>query len=330
MLEGPRVVEQPLPGEERGLIGLRGLLERAGADLQGHADQPGPVPRQRHRGGDEEGQPDQPEAAAGLAAPAGGDDLVQERPEHVHRIRGLRQQTEAQHEAERHGPPRPAKPVGLEQHAERRRDHRGQRQVELEVQQREHHEGRGAEEEGREEARPRVPERAAGAEGRGEAHGEEAQHDGLGRERGDREDQVEGAGGARDQGRIEGRVPDHRRPDAALRQVLVAAEGALEVVGVVPLGRTPVDADPRDGDGGEDGEERGEPDSRMPNGAPWGAGGAAVRYRTGRWHGTAGSASENPAEGSSSSGAEGSAGVLYVERAGANEADGPYHRSSPS
>ena len=104
VLEGARVVEQPLPGEERGLIGLRGLLERAVADLQGHADQPGPVPRQRHRGGDEEGQPDQPEAAAGLAAPAGGDDLVQERPEHVHRIRGLRQQTEAQHEAERHGP----------------------------------------------------------------------------------------------------------------------------------------------------------------------------------------------------------------------------------
>ena len=237
MLEGPRVVEQPLPGEEGRLIRLRSLLERAGADLQGHSDQPGPVPRQDHRGGDEDGQPDQPEAASGLAAPAGGDDLVEERPEHVHRIRGLRQRTQARHEAERHGPPRPAEPVREKQHAEeRRRHHRGQRQVELEVQQGKHHEGRGAEKEGREEARPRVPEDATGAEGRGEAHGEEAQHDGLGGERHDREDQVKGAGGARDQRRIEGRVPDHRRPDAAMRQVLIAAEGALEVVGAVPLG----------------------------------------------------------------------------------------------
>ena len=184
-------------------------------------------------------------------------------------------------EAERHAPPRPAKSIGLQQHAEGRRHHRGQRQVELEVQQREHDEGRGAEEERREEARPSVPECPARTERRGEADGEKDQQDALGREGGDREDQVEGAGGARDQGRIEGRVPDHRRPDAPLRQVLGAAEGALEVVGVVPLGRTPVDADPRDGDGGEDGEEHGEPDSRIPNGTPCGAA-ATVRCRTGR------------------------------------------------
>ena len=42
VLEGPRVVEQPLPGEERGLIGLRGLLERAALTCSGMPTSRGP------------------------------------------------------------------------------------------------------------------------------------------------------------------------------------------------------------------------------------------------------------------------------------------------
>jgi hypothetical protein len=51
---------------------------------------------------------------------------------------------------------------------------------------------------------------------------------------------------------------------AGLRQYLVAVEGPLQMVGIVPFGRSPVDGGPDGHDESEPGHQRGEQEPRMP------------------------------------------------------------------
>jgi hypothetical protein len=182
----------------------------------------------------------------------------------VDQIRRLRQEPEADHEAERRGEGRAAEALGAEHDPEGQRDDRGERQVELEVQQREHHEGRGAEQERREQPRALIPQDAADTEDGRHSQREEGQHDRLGGQGHDGEDEVEGAGRAGHQGWVEGRVAGDRRPELALGEAPMAAQGALEVIGVVPLGRAAIDAHPDGRHRDENEEDGGEPEPGAP------------------------------------------------------------------
>ena len=149
----------------------------------------------------------------------------------------------------------------------RERHHGGQRQVELEVQQHEHDEGRGGEEEGGEQARVGVEEPATEAVDGERAEDEEGPDHGLGGQWNDGQGEVEEPGRARHDRRVEARLADDLLQPVApgLREAPVTGDGALEMVGVIPFGRAAIDREPDDHD-------RGQPDQQTSQREPVPAG----------------------------------------------------------
>ena len=249
--------------------GFGRLPERPARDLRDEAEEPRPIPREADDHPDQQGQRRIDRTDAPAARRGRGDE---DRGQHVGGERRLRQHAESEDHSHQQRPSQPDEPLGSERYHERQRDHRRQRQIELEPQRREHDERRAAEDDRGDDAFGAAGQTPPQRVNSGHADAQEREDDRLGRGRIRRRQPVHDRRGTRDDRRVKRRAL-HESPPIAPCQVLGAADDALEVVGVVPLGRRAVDRQPHRSDQDQGGEGRGD-DRPLA-----GAGRAVVRHR---------------------------------------------------
>ncbi len=199
-------------------------------------------PRRRRRSGDRKARHEAPQDGRGRVD---GEGRLGQHPEAEYRPEGKR-------------PTRIAEAFRAHERVHGERHHGGQGQVELEIGEGEHHEGRGGEEKRRPHPGLRVGQAAPQAIEGGHGQGEERHHHRLRGEGGDGENEVEQAGRAGRHRRIEGRrLEDLARTRVGHdAQAAMAVHRPLEVVGVVPLRRPPIDEDPGGGERDDDQPQR--------------------------------------------------------------------------
>ena len=180
----------------------------------------------------------------------------------------LGQHAEAADRAEGEGPARVAEAFRAHEGVDGERHHGGQGQVELEVGEGEHHEGRSGEEKGRPHPGLRVGQPPAQAIEGGHGHGEERHHHRLRGEGRDGQDEVEQTGRAGRHRRIEGRrLEDLARTGVGNdTQAAMAIHRPLEVIGVVPLRRPPIDEHPGGGEHAQEEPQRRDGERRAARG----------------------------------------------------------------